>query len=168
MKPWLADASSLADAVRRREIRATDALEASLEAIAGSQLNAVVHLDAEGARRRAEEIDRSVAAGEDPGLLAGVPVLIKDLEHVAGMPTTHRSIVYRENIPDFDSTHVARVRAAGAVIVGKSAASEFGLVAYTSTKLHGTTRNPWNLERTPGGSSGGSAAAVSGGNVPIA
>src|SRR5438552_4740434 len=168
MKPWLGDASSLADAVRRGDIRATDALEASLAAIAASQLNAVVHLDADGARRWAEEVDRLVATGEDPGLLAGVPVLIKDLEHVAGMPTTHGSIVYRDNIPDFDSTHVARVRAAGAVIVGKSAPSEFGLVAYTSTKLHGTTRNPWNLERTPGGSSGGSAAAVSGGIVPIA
>ena len=71
MKPWLGDASSLADAVRRRDIRATDALDASLQAIAGSQLNAVVHLDTDGARRWAEEIDRLVARGKDPGLLAG-------------------------------------------------------------------------------------------------
>src|SRR6266705_4434621 len=125
MKPWLGDASLLADAIRQGEIRATDVLEASLAAVAQSQLNAVVHLDADGARRRADEIDRSIAAGEDPGLLGGVPLLIKDLEHVAGMPTTHGSLVYRDNVPDFDSTHVARVRAAGAVIVGKSAASEF-------------------------------------------
>src|SRR5712692_10014203 len=115
MKPWLDDASSLADAVRRGEVRASDVLEASLHAIAHSHLNAVVHLDADGARRRAEEIDRLVTAGDDPGSLAGVPVLIKDLEHVAGMPTTHGSVVFRDNIAEFDSTHVARVRAAGAV-----------------------------------------------------
>ncbi len=168
MTPWLGDASSLADAIRSREIRASDALEASLDAIARSKLNAVVHLDVDGARAQADAIDRRIRNGEDTGLLAGVPVLIKDLENVAGMPTTHGSVVYRDNIAEFDSTHVARVRAAGAVIIGKSAASEFGLVPYTSTKLFGTTRNPWNLERTPGGSSGGSAAAVSGGLVPIA
>jgi len=168
MKPWLDDASSLADAVRRGEARAADALEGSLAAIAASKLNAVVHLDADGARRQAETIDRRVAAGEDPGLLAGVPLLVKDLEDAAGMPTTHGSVPYRDNVADHDSIHVSRLRAAGTVIVGKSAASEFGFVAYTATKLHGVTRNPWNLERTPAGSSGGSAAAVAGGLVPAA
>jgi len=97
-----------------------------------------------------------------------VPILVKDLEDASGMPTTHGSVPYKNNIADRDSTHVARIRAAGAVIVGKSTPSEFGLVAYTATKLHGVTRNPWNLERTPAGSSGGSAAAVSGGLVPLA
>jgi aspartyl-tRNA(Asn)/glutamyl-tRNA(Gln) amidotransferase subunit A len=168
MQPWLQDASSLADAIRRGDVRALDAVEASLEAIAASKLNAVTHVDREAALHRAEEIDRSVARGADPGSLAGVPVLIKDVEEVAGMPTTHGSVVYRDNIAERDGTSVARLRSAGAVIVGKSAMSEFGLVAYTSTKLHGTTRNPWHLERTPAGSSGGSAAAVAGGLVPIA
>lgn len=168
MKPWLDDASSLADAVRRGEVRAADALEGSLAAIAASKLNAVVYLDADGARRQAEAIDRRVAAGEGPGLLAGVPLLVKDLEDAAGMPTTHGSVPYKNNIADHDSIHVSRLRAAGAVIIGKSAASEFGFVAYTATKLHGVTRNPWNLERTPAGSSGGSAAAVAGGLVPAA
>jgi aspartyl-tRNA(Asn)/glutamyl-tRNA(Gln) amidotransferase subunit A len=168
MRPWLDDGSSLADAIRRGETRAADTLEASLAAIAASKLNAVVHLDAEGARHQAEAIDRRVAAGDDPGLFAGVPLLVKDLEHAQGMPTTYGSVPYKDNIVDHDSTHVARLRAAGAVIVGKSAASEFGLVPYTATKLHGVTRNPWNLERTPAGSSGGSAAAVSGGLVPLA
>jgi aspartyl-tRNA(Asn)/glutamyl-tRNA(Gln) amidotransferase subunit A len=168
MKPWQDDFTSLADAVRRGEVRAVDALEGSLEAIAGSKLNAVCHLDAGRARQRAEEVDREVGAGRDPGQLAGVPLLVKDLEHVEGMPTTYGSIPYRDNIADHDSTHVARLRAAGAVIVGKATASEFGLVPYTATKLHGITRNPWNLERTPGGSSGGSAAAVAGGLVPAA
>ncbi|HEU5320446.1 MAG TPA: amidase [Methylomirabilota bacterium] len=168
MKPWLDDASSLADAIRSSEVRAADALEASLDAIAASNLNAVVYLDADGARRTAGEIDRRVRAGEDVGPFGGVPVLVKDLEHVAGMPTTHGSVPFKDNVVDYDSIHAARLRAAGAVIVGKSAAPEFGLVAYTASKLHGVTRNPWNTERTPAGSSGGSAAAVAGGLVPIA
>lgn len=168
MTPWIQDASSLADAIRKGDVRAVDALEASLEAIARSQLNAVAYLDAEGARRRAEEIDRAVRTGKDPGPFAGVPVLVKDLEDAAGMPTTEGSVVFKDRIAAADCTHVARLRSAGAVIVGKSTVPEFGLVAYTRTKLFGTTRNPWNLERTPAGSSGGSAAAVAGGLVPIA
>ncbi|MBI5288688.1 MAG: amidase [Chloroflexi bacterium] len=168
MKPWLDDACSLADAVRRGEVRAVDALEASLAAIAASKLNAVCYLDAEGARQRAGEIDRELAAGGDPGLFAGVPLLVKDLEHAKGMPTTHGSVVYKDNVVDYDSIDVSRLRAAGAIIAGKATASEFGLVPYTATKLHGVTRNPWNLERTPGGSSGGPAAAVAGGLVPAA
>ena len=168
MQPWLGDASSLADSIRHGDVRSVDAVEASLEAIAASKLNAIAYLDPEGARRQAADVDRRIAAGEDPGLLAGVPLLVKDLEHARGMPTTYGSIVFKENVVDHDSTHVARLRAAGAIIVGKSTPSEFGLVSYTATKLHGVTRNPWNLERTPSGSSGGSAAAVSGGLVPAA
>ena len=168
MQPWLGDASSLADSIRHGDMRSADAVEASLAAIAASKLNAIAYLDAEDARRQAAEIDRRVAEGEDPGLLAGVPLLVKDLEHAKGMPTTHGSVVYKDNIVDHDSIDVGRLRAAGAIIMGKSTASEFGLVAYTATKLHGVTRNPWNLERTPAGSSGGSAAAVSGGLVPAA
>ena len=168
MKPWLDDASSLADSIRHGDVRSADAVEASLDAIAASKLNAIAYLDAEGARQQAAEIDRRVAAGEDPGLFAGVPLLVKDVSSTRGMPTTHGSVVYKDNVAEHDSTHVARLRAAGAVIVGKSTTSEFGLVAYTATKLHGVTRNPWNLERTPAGSSGGSAAAVAGGLVPAA
>jgi aspartyl-tRNA(Asn)/glutamyl-tRNA(Gln) amidotransferase subunit A len=168
VKLWLDDAGSLADAIRRKEVLASEALEASLEAIGRSQLNAVVHLDEEGARAQAADIDRRVQAGEDPGPFAGVPLLVKDLEDAAGMPTTQGSVVFKDHIADHDSTQVERLRTAGAVIAGKSAAPEFGLVAYTATKLHGVTRNPWNLDRTPAGSSGGSAAAVSGGLVPIA
>ncbi len=167
MQPWLDDACSLAGAIRGRDVRATDALEASLDAIAASKLNAVVYLDAEGARRRAEEVDRAIAAGEDAGPFGGVPLLVKDLEDVKGMPTTHGSVPYKDNVVDHDSIHVERLRAAGAVIAGKTAPSEFGFVAYTATKLHGVTRNPWNLERTPAGSSGGSAAAVAGGLAPL-
>ena len=168
MTLWVEDACSLADAIRRGDVKASDVLEGSLRAIEKSDLNALTYLDADGARRQAEEIDRRIARGEDPGPFAGVPLLVKDVEDAAGMPTSHGSIVFKDNLAERDCTHVARLRAAGCVIVGKSATSEFGFVAYTSTKLHGTTRNPWNLERTPAGSSGGSAAAVAGGLVPIA
>ena len=168
MKPWLGDACSLADAIRSGDVLAADALAASLSVIERSKLNAVVHLDAESAGETAAEIDRRVAAGDDPGPFAGVPMLVKDLEDVAGMPTAQGCIVFKDRIADRDSTQVERLRAAGAVIAGKSATPEFGFVAYTATKLHGVTRNPWNLERTPAGSSGGSAAAVSGGLVSIA
>ena len=168
MKPWLDDASSLADAIRRGEVKSADAVEASLEAVANSKLNALTMLDAESARKQAAQIDDRIRKGEDPGLLAGVPILVKDVEDAAGWPTTHGSLVFKDNFAEHDSTHVARLRAAGAVLVGKAATSEFGFVAYTSTKLHGVSRNPWDLERTPAGSSGGSAAAVAGGLVPAA
>ena len=168
MKPWLEDASSLADAIRHGDIKSAEAVETSLEAIADSRLNALTMLDAESARQQAAQVDARIAKGEDPGLLAGVPILVKDVEDVAGWPTSHGSLVFKDDRAAEDCTHVARLRAAGAVLIGKSATSEFGFVAYTSTKLHGTTRNPWNLERTPAGSSGGSAAAVVGGLVPIA
>jgi len=168
MDAWLQDASSLTEAVRRGEAKAADALEGSLAAIAKSKVNAIVTLDAEGARRQAAGIDERVKRGEDPGLFAGVPLLVKDMEDVAGLPTSFGSLAFKDNVAERDSTHVERLRAAGAVIVGKCATSEFGFVAYTATKLHGVTRNPWNLERTPAGSSGGSAAAVAGGLVPAA
>jgi aspartyl-tRNA(Asn)/glutamyl-tRNA(Gln) amidotransferase subunit A len=97
-----------------------------------------------------------------------VPILVKDMEDAEGLPTSYGSLAFKDNVAGRDSTHVERLRTAGAVIVGKCATSEFGFVAYTSTKIHGVTRNPWNLERTPAGSSGGSASAVAGGLVPAA
>jgi aspartyl-tRNA(Asn)/glutamyl-tRNA(Gln) amidotransferase subunit A len=96
-------------------------------------------------------------------------MLVKDMEDAAGLPTSEGSLVFKDRMAEDDCTHVARLKAAGAVVLGKSSTSEFGFVAYTSNpKLHGTTRNPWDLERTPAGSSGGSAAAVAGGLVPLA
>ena len=159
-----------AEAVRRGNLKAVEVLDECLVAIdkGNEALNAFVHLDPDLARREAERVDRLVADGEDPGPLAGVPFGVKDLEDCAGMPTSHGSLLYKGRPPvEEDSVHVARLRAAGAVPVGKTAAPEFGAVAYTSTPAWGTTRNPWNPERTPGGSSGGSAAAVSAGLVPF-
>src|SRR5438309_10732130 len=158
----------VAEAVRRGERKATEVLDECLVAIEkrNAELNAVVPLDPEAARRQAAAVDARVERGEDPGPLAGVPFGVKDLEDCAGMPTSYGSLLYKDRPPvQDDSVHVARLRAAGAVPVGKTAAPEFGAVAYTSTPAWGTTRNPWNPERTPGGSSGGSAAAVAAGLV---
>jgi aspartyl-tRNA(Asn)/glutamyl-tRNA(Gln) amidotransferase subunit A len=161
---------AVAEAVRRGERKAVEVLDECLERIGSSNkaLNAFVHIDAELAHREAARVDAAVAAGEDPGPLAGVPFGVKDLEDCAGMPTSHGSLLYKGRPPvEEDSIHVARLRAAGAVPVGKTAAPEFGATCYTSTPAWGTTRNPWNPERTSGGSSGGSAAAVAAGMVPF-
>lgn len=159
-----------AEAVRRGELKAVEVLDECLAAVdaRNGPLNAFVHLDADLARSVADRVDEVVARGEDPGPLAGVPFGVKDLEDCAGLPTSHGSLLYKGRPPaDADSIHVRRLRAAGAVPIGKTAAPEFGTVAFTSTKAWGTTRNPWNPERTPGGSSGGSAAAVAAGLVPF-
>ena len=159
-----------ADAIRRGELKAVEVLDECLAAIESRNgpLNAFVHLDPDLARAAADRVDEAVARGDDPGPLAGVPFGVKDLEDCAGMPTSHGSLLYKGRPPvEEDSVHVARLRAAGAVPVGKTAAPEFGTVAFTHTKAWGTTRNPWNVERTPGGSSGGSAAAVAAGLVPF-
>ena len=142
-------------------ISPTEALDASLAAIDASELNAFSHLDVDAARAAAAAADVSLPFG-------GVPMGVKELETVEGWPYTEASLVFKDRIADHDSTQVTRLRAAGAVLAGQTTASEFGGVNCTSTKLHGTTRNPWNPERTPGGSSGGSAAAVAGGLLPIA
>ncbi|HLT68843.1 MAG TPA: amidase family protein [Acidimicrobiales bacterium] len=164
-------AIEIAEAVRRGERRAVEVLDEALAAIrAGNdRLGAFVHVDEELARRAAERVDATVTAGRDPGPFAGVPIGVKDLEDCAGMPTTHGSLAFAGRGPVAeDSIHVARLRAAGAVPVGKTATPEFGTLNFTRTKVSGVARNPWDPERTPGGSSGGSAAAVAAGLVPAA
>src|SRR3989440_1712274 len=159
-----------AEAVRQGELKASEVLDECLARIqAGApKLNAFVHVDPEGAALAASAVDAAVADGRDPGPLAGVPFGVKDLEDCAGMPTSLGSLLFKGRpAVDADSVHVARLRAAGAVPLGKTAAPEFGTTCYTSTKAWGTTRNPWDPEMTPGGSSGGSAAAVASGMVPF-
>jgi aspartyl-tRNA(Asn)/glutamyl-tRNA(Gln) amidotransferase subunit A len=158
---WQEDACSLVDAFRAGTLSPTEALEATLGAIGASELNAFTHLDPDRAREAAATADVTLPFG-------GVPVAVKELEPVAGWPYTEASLVFADRVAAADSTQVSRLRGAGAVLVGQTAAPEFGGVNYTHSKLHGTTRNPWDPERTPGGSSGGSSAAVAGGMVPIA
>ncbi|MEX2268815.1 MAG: amidase [Acidimicrobiia bacterium] len=162
------DAWELADAIRAGDCTAKEVLEVHLERIEriNPALNAVCHLDVDAARARADAVDAEVAAGRDPGPLAGVPIGVKELACVDGWPETDASLVFEHRIAAHDDTEVARLRAAGAVIVGLTTASEFGAVSFTNTPLHGITRNPWDTERTPGGSSGGSAAAVAAGLFP--
>ncbi|MHB8465693.1 MAG: amidase, partial [Acidimicrobiales bacterium] len=160
----------IAESVRRGERKAAEVLDECLDAIEARNgaLNAFVHLDVDQARSAADLVDAAVARGEDPGPLAGVPMGVKDLEDCAGMPTSHGSLLYKGRPPVAeDSVHVGRLRAAGAIPVGKTAAPEFGVTCFTDTKAWGTTRNPWDLTKTPGGSSGGSAAAVAAGLVPF-
>jgi aspartyl-tRNA(Asn)/glutamyl-tRNA(Gln) amidotransferase subunit A len=167
---WEKDAYEIADLVRAGGVSAKEALEAHLERIDAHNetLNAIVHLDVDGARAAAAAVDERVAAGENPGPLAGVPIGVKELERVEGMPDTGASVPHKDEIAPRDAVETVRLRAAGCVIVGLTAAPEFGSTAYTRTYLHGTTRSPWDLERTPGGSSGGSAAAVAAGMLPVA
>ena len=164
-------AIEIADSVRSGERSAREVLDEYLGRIeAGNEpLNAFVHLDADLAHAAAAKVDEQVAAGQDPGPFAGVPFGVKDLEDCAGMPTSHGSLPFLGRGPvAADSVHVARIRAAGGVPVGKTAAPEFGTLNFTKTKAWGTTVSPWGDHRTPGGSSGGSAAAVAAGLVPIA
>ncbi|HUR48629.1 MAG TPA: amidase [Acidimicrobiales bacterium] len=164
-------ACELAELISSREVKAVEALDDCLDAIGhgNEPLNAFIHLDSERAHEVASEIDRRLAQGESVGPLAGVPIGVKDLEDCEGMPTSQGSLLYKDRPPaEKDALHISRLRRAGAVPIGKTTAPEFGAMNFTRSKAWGVTRNPWNLERTPGGSSGGSAAAVAAGLVPIA
>jgi aspartyl-tRNA(Asn)/glutamyl-tRNA(Gln) amidotransferase subunit A len=130
-------------------------------------LNAVVaRRDPETLRAEARAAEARIARGEGRPL-EGVPLGVKDLEDVAGMVTSHGSLPFREHVAKRDSIQVERLRAAGAIVVGKTNAPEFGYTAITKNLVYGVTRSPWNLERTPGGSSGGSAAALAGCVLPL-
>ena len=166
----LLDARTIADEVRAGRLSAVDVLEHHLDRIErlNEPLNAFVFLDPDRARAVAADVDRRVAAGDDPGPLAGVPLGIKELEPIEGWPDTGASTAYRDRIADRTTTMSARLLAAGAVPVGQTASPEIGRLFWTTSILHGTTRNPWNVDRTPGGSSGGSGAALAAGLVPLA
>ncbi|MGH9276191.1 MAG: amidase family protein, partial [Acidimicrobiales bacterium] len=142
-------AIEIAASVRTGERKATEVLDACLVGVSAGNdaLNAFVHLDEGLARAAAEAVDAAVAAGEDPGPFAGVPIGVKDLEDCAGMPTSHGSLVFKGRGPiAADSIHLGRLRAAGAVPIGKTAAPEFGTLNFTKTKAWGITRNPWALD----------------------
>ena len=158
-------------AVRRREVSAVELARRALERIdrLDPKLNAVVALRAEQALEEAAALDQRVAAGRPPGPLAGAPLLVKDIEDVAGMRTTFGSLLYRDAPPATrDGLVTERLRAAGAIVVGKTNLPELAAEGYTANRLFGATRNPWAPEWSPGGSSGGSGAALAAGMVPLA
>ncbi|MFI5397937.1 MAG: amidase [Candidatus Binatia bacterium] len=136
-----------------------DATHADLNAVVALRDREVLLGDARAAEKR---LMRGVA-----GPLEGVPFGVKDLEDAEGLTTSQGSLPFRDHVARRDSTQVERLRAAGAIVVGKTNAPEFGYTAITKNLVYGVTRSPWNLERTPGGSSGGSAAALSGGVLPL-
>jgi len=140
---------------------------ATIEAV-NPLVNAFVAMRAEEAMKEAKELEARIGKGITAGPLAGVPLGVKDLEDVKGMVTSFGSIPYKKHMAVQDSIQVARLRASGAIVVGKTNTPEFGFTGFTKNRLYGVTRNPWNREKTPGGSSGGSAAAVAAGMVPIA
>lgn len=158
-------ASELAALVRAGELSARELVATSLARIEelDRHVNAFVHVDADGALAAAEAIGPG-----DPRPFAGVPIAIKDNLPVAGMPIRLGAELFGDAALPFDAAIVRRLREAGFVIVGKTALPEFGILPTTESRRHGPTRNPWDLSRTPGGSSGGSAAAVAAGMVPIA
>lgn len=168
--PWQMGAGELAAAFRRGELSPIDALASCLERIETLNpcLNAFVALRRDAALEDARRSAERHARGEALGPLDGVPVAVKDNLPTADLPTTWGNVAMRDHRPAHDELAVARLRAAGAVIVGKTNVPEFTLEGYTSNRLFGTTRNPWNPALTPGGSSGGSVAAVAAGMVPLA
>jgi amidase len=167
---WHETATELALRIRRRELAAVEVMDAHLARIeqVNPLLNAIVTLDAEGARRAAADAERALAAGRTPGLLHGLPIAVKDLLDTAGMRTTYGSTLYRDHVPTEDALLVARLRRAGAIVIGKTNTPEFGAGSQTFNGVFGATRNPYDPSRTPGGSSGGAAAAVAAGMVPFA
>jgi amidase len=157
------DATMLADAVRRREVAPAELVEEAFRRIEATdgRLNAFVTLCHDDAL--------AAAQGQLPdGPFRGVPIAIKDLTDVAGLPTTYSSRPFAHNVAAADSALVRRVRAAGFVVIGKTNTPEFGSTAITESELNGVCRNPWSLARTPGGSSGGAAAHVAAGVLPLA
>ena len=160
-----------AEQVRSGSVSATDLCRHALDQIArhNPRLNAFVAIDSDRALAAAAVVDRKVADGIDPGPLAGIPLGVKDLEDAAGYVTTHGSVADADDPPArVDSPLVARLVAAGCVVVGKTNTPELGWKADTDNPLFGPTLNPWNTAHTPGGSSGGSAAAIAAGLVPLA
>ncbi|MGW0734295.1 amidase [Streptomyces sp. NPDC002851] len=168
------DALGQAAAVRKGEVSPVELVERSLRRIEAldATLGAFVTVTADAALAEAREAERRLAAGHrDPaGLppLLGVPTAIKDLTPTAGVRTTFGSRAYEQHIPDTDGNSVTRLRAAGAISVGKTNTPEFGLTACTENEVRGSARTPWDPARSAGGSSGGAAAAVAAGLVPFA
>jgi aspartyl-tRNA(Asn)/glutamyl-tRNA(Gln) amidotransferase subunit A len=162
-------ATEMAAAIKQKKISPVEVIDAILNRIdkINPKINAYVTLTAEAARSAAKAAEDAVMKGKALGPLHGVPVSIKDLVFTKGIRTTFGSKLYEHFIPDEDCAFVEKLKAAGAIILGKTNTPEFGLIANTDNPVFGPTRNPWNLTKTPGGSSGGAAAAAAAALGPL-
>jgi len=162
--------TDLVQRLQRRELSPVELMRATLARIATTheKLNAFVALRDESALIADARLAEARIAEGQARPLEGIPLGVKDLEDASGLATTQGSLPFKNNIASRDSLQVERLRAAGAIVVGKTNAPEFGWTAITKNLLFGETRNPWKLDRTPGGSSGGSAAAIAGGVIAMA
>jgi aspartyl-tRNA(Asn)/glutamyl-tRNA(Gln) amidotransferase subunit A len=164
------NASALADALARREVSSAEVTSACLDRIAAvdGDVHAFLHVASESALETARGVDARRARGEALPTLAGVPIAVKDVMTTRGMPTTCGSKILQGWVPPYDSTVVAKIKAAGMPILGKTNMDEFAMGSSTEHSAYGPTRNPWDLGRIPGGSGGGSAAAVAAYEAPLA
>jgi amidase len=163
-------AVELASLIATKAVSPVEVLESHLATIArvNPNLNAIVTLVTDAARTQAKQAEAAVTRGDKLGSLHGLPVVIKDITSTAGIRTTYGSTLFRDNVPAEDAEVVRRLKAAGAIVLGKTNTPEFGAGANTFNDVFGVTRNPWNPALSPAGSSGGSAVAVATGMVPLA
>ncbi len=163
-------ARALRDAVAARDLSAVEVVSAHLKRIeqVNPRVNAIVTLEPERALADAAMLDAAAANGRPPGLLDGLPIAVKDLVDTAGIRTTYGSPIFAHHVPAQDALIVERLRAAGAIVIGKSNTPEFGAGSHTFNEVFGATRNPYDLSRSAGGSSGGAAAALAARMIPIA
>jgi len=163
-------ATELADLLRSRRLSPVELVRIVLDRAERLQpkLNCFITLVHERAMAEASAAEAEIAAGRWLGPLHGIPFSVKDLVDTEGVPTSFGTILYKDHIPEQDAVSVARLRAAGAILIGKTTTPEFGSAPLTNAPLFGSTRNPWDLSRTSGGSSGGAAAAVAAGIAPLA
>lgn len=166
---WRWSASELAEAIRGKRLSSEAAVRAHLDRIeaVNPKVNAVTVVLEEGALKAAQEADEKIAAGQEVGPLHGVPITIKENFDLVGSATTHGIVGLKDAFPEADAPVVAHLRAAGAIPIGRTNLPDFGLRWHTENDLYGATLNPWDPSRTPGGSSGGEAAAVATGLSPL-